>query len=1033
MPSSRYNEVLALLTAIRDERRTHANTANRVGAAMIELLSYMDGAPFLRSDRAENVQYLLTLLQGAVVGESGEIRLNPDGSITCKRIKVDGSAIFDELVFNHQNILEGDTYFTDSAIIDEVIALGDKQYKLIIRKEHENDTVTFHNNDVLKCSMNNLDVSGTYKTSWSRVNSVDTAENSVTVILYDDEDVDGGVNYVPQNGAKAIRWGNPSDANRQQTFFVSSEDGRFLFLQGVTQPKLTDGNYAAFIGVPPNLQCLQNLPLNRRQPYVFARGLIVQDIIKIDYQGNPEYTTRELGDWDSARQYLKGYDSVAKGYYIDRVWCDGSLWEAAVALPTIGAKPSLNNADWVRRLHSGADGRDGRDGVDGTDGRDGIDGIDGTDGRDGIDGKDGKDGSDGTSVRTAYSFASYPSDPWEGIVVLIDYDDASSDMIDVLENGVWESYIVDVGSVYICDLDHHYYEATATGWRDCGRFTGADGKDGKDGTDGTDGADGKDGKDGENAVTYEIVPSAPAIKVDSSGTVTTGIIGITAYKTEAGTRTACSFSASGSKYYIVYFSVDGGQWRACSWIYPGGGAATVYGVPGSYVQSAKVGIAFRLSLHDNDATPAESVVYETQGISVVEDGAKGSNGKAGKNYYYDKYFVSTKEYISTEYQAPYVSFEWQDGGVLRVSQYMLIADSNRVNGVLVAPRTAAAAGVWEVMNHDFNYLITTATFSDFGKLATSVFTGDWRISQYGVPAKAISAAEKQLVRLFVEVDGTYPVSELATMLSEEGAEIYEEYSDFYGYTDEEIDTVADICIWAVGAMPNSTDDERFNIIQSISNSSYQLFGFNPDDPFALFKPNIAEDMLNGKTYLRDVYVRGTIAKNTLRINAGNAQEYCNYGGGGTMKYDRDQMFVNIPAGYEYVQLEFLQDGNGHSAVSGYVIVLLPEITEDMVGSDLIIVNATDSEGETSGKTMTVQSGTANPVGNDGEKNRWLLRGIPKGTLNASVYSSSNPNGSLKRVSLSKQYEVTLRAVPMKVNNVNTGQYGWIVSNLRSIE
>ena len=786
----------------------------------------------------------------------------------------------------------------------------------------------------------------------------------------------------------------------------------------------------------------------------------MQDIIKIDYQGNPEYTTRELGDWDSARQYLKGYDQVAKGYYIDRVWCDGSLWEAAVALPTIGARPSLTNADWVRRLHSGADGRDGRDGVDGTDGRDGIDGIDGTDGRDGVDGKDGKDGkdgSDGTSVRTAYSFASYPSDPWEGIVVLIDYSDARSDMIDVLENGVWESYIVDVGSVYICDLDHHYYEATATGWRDCGRFTGADGKDGKDGkdgTDGTDGKDGKDGKDGESAVTYEIVPSVPAIKMDSSGTVTTGIIGITAYKTEAGTRTSCSFSASGSKYYIVYFSVDGGQWRACSWISPGGGAATVYGVPGSYVQSAKVGIAFRLSLHDNNATPAESVVYETQGISVVEDGAKGSNGKAGKNYYYDKYFVSTKEYISTEYQAPYVSFEWQDGGVLRVSQYMLIADSNRVNGVLVAPRIAAAAGVWEVMNHDFNYLITTATFSDFGKLATSVFTGDWRISQYGVPAKAISAAGKNLVRLFVETDGQYPVSDLATMLSEEGAEIYEEYSDFYGYTDEEIDTVADICIWAVGAMPNSTDEERFNIIQSISNSSYQLFGFNPDDPFALFKPNIAEDMLNGKTYLRDVYVRGTIAKNTLRINAGNAQEYCNYGGGGTTKYDRDQMFVNIPAGYEYVQLEFLQDGNGHSAVSGYVIVLLPEITEDMVGSsavsgyvivllpeitedmvgsDLIIVNATDSEGETSGKTMTVQSGTANPVGNDGEKNRWLLRGIPKGIINSSVYSSSNPNGSLKRVSLSKQYEVTLRAVPMKVNNVNSGQYGWIVSNLRSIE
>lgn len=106
-----------LFEIIRDEKRTHANTAERIGNALLEILPYL--GEFIRKDQPDSTRYLLTLLAGAVVGE-GKITLNPDGSITCHSLHVDGSAIFDELVFNHQNILEGDTYFTDRAIIDEV-------------------------------------------------------------------------------------------------------------------------------------------------------------------------------------------------------------------------------------------------------------------------------------------------------------------------------------------------------------------------------------------------------------------------------------------------------------------------------------------------------------------------------------------------------------------------------------------------------------------------------------------------------------------------------------------------------------------------------------------------------------------------------------------------------------------------------------------------------------------------------------------------------------------------------------------------
>ncbi|MDD7449891.1 MAG: hypothetical protein PUK76_02510, partial [Treponema sp.] len=95
MAALTYQDIYDLLTTIRDERRTHANTATRVGEAMIAMLSFLADAPYLRKDKADATQFLLTLIAGAVVGESSQIRLNPDGSIVCGSIRVNGSAIFD--------------------------------------------------------------------------------------------------------------------------------------------------------------------------------------------------------------------------------------------------------------------------------------------------------------------------------------------------------------------------------------------------------------------------------------------------------------------------------------------------------------------------------------------------------------------------------------------------------------------------------------------------------------------------------------------------------------------------------------------------------------------------------------------------------------------------------------------------------------------------------------------------------------------------------------------------------------------------
>lgn len=239
---------------IRDERHTYANTATRIGNAFLALLSYLAGQPYLRKDQADTAYGLLTLLMGCVIGESKQIRLNPDGSIVCGLIRVEGSAIFNELVFNHQNVLEGDTYFTDCGIIESVEHTDVGQYTLTFRKQYDDDHLTFHVNDILLGRVNNLDTARTYYSFWLRVDKVDLEANTAVCSLYADADVPGGENHAPVAAARVVRWGNTIDTSRQSVWFVSSNDGRWLFLQGVDKPVLTDdgraSNYAAFVGLP---------------------------------------------------------------------------------------------------------------------------------------------------------------------------------------------------------------------------------------------------------------------------------------------------------------------------------------------------------------------------------------------------------------------------------------------------------------------------------------------------------------------------------------------------------------------------------------------------------------------------------------------------------------------------------------------------------------------------------------------------------------------------------------------------------------
>lgn len=355
MPALTYKEIHELLTAIRDERRLHANTATRVGEAMLALLAYLADAPYLRKDRNDMTDYLLTLVAGAVVGESGQIRLNPDGSILCGSIRVSGSAVFDELVYNKQTATSGDQIFTDRGTVEQMVYLGDNTFRLTMRKEHDNDTTTFRENDCLRCRVNRLDKEGTYYTSWFRVLSADYAANTLDVVLYPGEEVPGGVNFGPAVGAVVARWGNAVDKERQRSFYLSATDGTFCFLQNVTKPIIDkDGegnNTAAFIGLPPDVPEVQALVkegvIRTDETVVYAKTLLYGRLQHVNINGTPDYTVREWTEWDPEKQYIKDWDEEEEGYFQDAVWHGGSLWYCVVRQARIGVEPALTNTDWA--------------------------------------------------------------------------------------------------------------------------------------------------------------------------------------------------------------------------------------------------------------------------------------------------------------------------------------------------------------------------------------------------------------------------------------------------------------------------------------------------------------------------------------------------------------------------------------------------------------------------------------------------------------------------------------------------------------
>lgn len=346
-----------------DRAIAKGSVTNQQVAAVLDFLNErikkVDGGKYIHKDQPDYTNHLLRLLGGVEIGnfkpslQSGYgAKINENGEAEFESVKIRSAFTILELIFNRLSAHESDTAFSESGVIESIEVLEDGTYRLPLRKRWDTDFTAFDWNDIIYGSVNDLATGGgNYRTSWMRIVGVNTVDNYIEAVLYPDDEVPGGKNYPPEPLMAITRRGNTSDEDRQSYWYISSYEKCICMLDGVTKPILEENNYSILIGKMKRLSLFDNLPINYRQSYVYCRGLIGQDILKIDVTGKPIYEFVNRGIWSlliatSEEPYLfESKNPVTGVNETSTVYHRGTKWQCLKSRTLL--EPKWNSTDWA--------------------------------------------------------------------------------------------------------------------------------------------------------------------------------------------------------------------------------------------------------------------------------------------------------------------------------------------------------------------------------------------------------------------------------------------------------------------------------------------------------------------------------------------------------------------------------------------------------------------------------------------------------------------------------------------------------------
>lgn len=306
-------------------------------------------------DGAEFGTFVKDLYAGTGAG------IDKDGNAEFESVRVRTYFEAVELIINRLSAIEGDQLLTEADTIERVEDLGNNCYGLYLHSKYEGYFTAQAVGNVLKGIINNLGAvalgmtgqgTAAMYTSWMRVNSVNATTNYIEVTLYPDDETPAGQNFLPCELMKIARWGNQTDTTRQNCIYLSSTEGRIVHLTGVTKPIIDKENYGATFGSLPDFVKLLTtkddnpLPIRDNLDYAYIGGLIVQDIIRIDFQGKPIVNYVDRGQWYATANYYCEAQNPSTGVYeTSDVWYNGCKYRCCKNLTT--TTPAWNNTDWA--------------------------------------------------------------------------------------------------------------------------------------------------------------------------------------------------------------------------------------------------------------------------------------------------------------------------------------------------------------------------------------------------------------------------------------------------------------------------------------------------------------------------------------------------------------------------------------------------------------------------------------------------------------------------------------------------------------
>lgn len=331
---------------IANETKTGRNTNVRVGLLgrkVADILRELGNTAekYLSKIDDDTAHGLIRFLAGAEFGEfvSGMFagkgaKIDDLGNIEATSLILRSLLEVPELRFNRLTVIGDEVILTENGMILSVEHIEGNVFKVTMKLE-EGEAIAFLEGDLIKGIFHH---ETGFATSFMRVEEV--GQTFMKVMLANDEDVPTPYNAPPRNFMKLARIGYAGEDHpeRQRYIVMSSKLGGIQVYDGCST--FLNGTLVGSMDISQSFKSLYgDLPLKPGLFYLYAAGLVVQDIIRVDYQGVPVRQVNDRGSWLAGTTY---YNNDVQG--TDDVWHLGCRWRCFSSSTT--EEPSWTSAAW---------------------------------------------------------------------------------------------------------------------------------------------------------------------------------------------------------------------------------------------------------------------------------------------------------------------------------------------------------------------------------------------------------------------------------------------------------------------------------------------------------------------------------------------------------------------------------------------------------------------------------------------------------------------------------------------------------------